>query len=125
MSDLVEVCIYHLVRLHGRSAFSKKVVEDFWDVNFPCVTVEGRVFDSNMNSFSSFSGNLFAILVYCLEVGDIYSGVVIGNDVFVNCTGDITIVLFYSIFLNICWIILCEKSYNFLWAGPFVDYVLF
>ena len=51
-----------------------KVVEDFWDVNFSCVMVEGGVVDSNMNGFSSFSGNLFAILVYYLEVADVGLG---------------------------------------------------
>ena len=50
------------------------MVEDFLDVHFFCVTVEGRVVDSNMNGFSNFSGNLFAVLVYYLEVGDVVSG---------------------------------------------------
>ena len=44
--------MYHLARLTGRSVFSKKVVADFWDVHFPCLTVGGNV-DSYMNSFSS------------------------------------------------------------------------
>ena len=51
-----------------------------------------------MNSFSSFSGKLFAILVCYLEVEDVGSGLVVGNTVLVNCTGDMTIVFFYSIF---------------------------
>ena len=48
-----------------------KVVEDFWDVHFSCVTVEGRVVDSNMNGFSCFTGSVFAALIYYLEVGDV------------------------------------------------------
>ena len=56
-----------MVRLIGTSVCSKQVVEDFWDIYFTCVTVEGRVVDSNMNGFSSFSGNLFAIFIYYLE----------------------------------------------------------
>ena len=71
---------------------------DFWDVHVGCVTVEGRVVDSNMIGFCSFSGNLFAVLVYYLEVGDFGSGVVTGNAVYVNCTGGMTIVFLYSIF---------------------------
>ena len=39
-----------------------------------------------MDAFSSFSGNLFAILVYYLEVEDVDLGMVVGNAVFVNTT---------------------------------------
>ena len=51
-----------------------------------------------MNGFSSFSGNLFATLVYYLEVEDVDSGMVIRNALLVNCTGDMTVVCFYTIF---------------------------
>ena len=84
-----------MVRLIGRSVCSKKVVEDFWDVHFSCATVEVRVVDCNMNGISSFPGNLFA--VYYLEVGDVGLQVVVGNAVYVTCTGDMTIMFFYSI----------------------------
>ena len=47
--------------------------------------VEGRAVDSTM---AGFSGNLFAVLVYYLEVGSVGLEVVVGNDVFVNCTGN-------------------------------------
>ena len=47
------------------------MVEGFWDVNFSCNTVEGRVVDSYMNGCFS---NLFTVLVYYLEVGDVGSG---------------------------------------------------
>ena len=50
-----------------------------------------------MNGFSSFFGNLFGVLVYYVEVGDVGSWVVVGNAVYVNCIGDMTIVFFYSI----------------------------
>ena len=50
------------------------MVEDFWNVHFSCVTVEGSVVESDMNGFPSFSGDLFAILVYYVEVGDVSSG---------------------------------------------------
>ena len=76
--------------------------------------VEGRVVDSNLDDFSSFSGNLFAVLVNYFEMEDIASGMVDGNAVFVNCTSEIIIVFFYSIFPNICWILLCKKGGNFL-----------
>ena len=88
------VLVNHLVGLIGRFVCSQKVVEDFWDVYFSCVTVEGRVVDPSMNGFSSFSGNLFAVLVYHLEVGDVGSGVIVGNVVFVNCTAEMAIVFF-------------------------------
>ena len=55
---------------------SKKVIKDFWDVHFSCVMVEGRIVDSNMNGFS---GSSFPLLIYYLEVGDVSSGVVVGN----------------------------------------------
>ena len=76
------------------------MVKDFWGVHFFCVLVDGRVVDSNIDGFLSFPGNLFAVSVYYtyLEVGDVGSGVVVGNDVYVNYTGDMTIVFFYSIF---------------------------
>ena len=56
------------------------------------------VVDSNMNCFSNYTGNLLAVLVYYLEVRDVGYGVIAGNDMFVNCTDDMTIVFFYSIF---------------------------
>ena len=46
------------------------MVEDFLNVHYFYVTVEGRVVDSNINGFFSFSGNLLVILVYYFEVGD-------------------------------------------------------
>ena len=51
-----------------------------------------------MDYLSSFSGNFFAVLVYYFKVGDVGFGVVVGNAVFINCTDDLTIVFFYSIF---------------------------
>ena len=92
---LWEVLVYNLVRLTGKSVCSKKVVEDFRDVHFSCVTAEGRVDDLNMDGFY---GNLFAVLVNYLEVGATGLRVVVGDVVFVNCTGDMTITFFYSIF---------------------------
>ena len=72
----------------------KKVVEDLWGVHLSCCTVEGMVVDSNMNGFSNFSGNLFAVLVCYLEMGDVGLVVDVGNSMFVNCTDDMTIVFF-------------------------------
>ena len=57
--------------------------------------VEGGVVDSNMNSFS---GNLFAVLIYYLEVGDGGLGADVWNAVFVNCTVDMTIVVIVSLY---------------------------
>ena len=57
---------------------------------FGCMVVH-----SNMDGFS---GNWFAVLVCYLEVIDDGLEVVVGNAVFVNCTGDITNLFFYSIF---------------------------
>ena len=69
---------------HWKICLLQEVVEDFSDVHFSCVMVEGRVADSSMDGFSS---NFFAILIYYLEVEDVGSGVVVGNAVDVNCTG--------------------------------------
>ena len=74
------------------------MVEDFWDIHFSHVTLEGKVVDSNMYGFSC---NLFVVFVYHLELGDVGLAVVVGNAAFVNCTCDMTIVFFYS-FPNIC-----------------------
>ena len=87
------------------------MVEDSWGVEFSSVTVEGRIVDSNMDGFSS---NLLAVSVCFCKVGDVGLGMVVGNVVFVNCTGDMTIVFFYYIPPNICWTCLCKKGHNFL-----------
>ena len=52
-----------------------------------------------------------------LEVADVGLRVVVGNAVFVNCTGHITIVFFYSIFqtfVGFCYLI---KVTDFFWTG--------
>ena len=41
-------------------------------------------------------GSLFSILVYYLEMGDVGLEMIVGNAVFVNCTGNMTILFFYS-----------------------------
>ena len=53
---------------------------------------EGRVVDCNMDGLSSFSSDLFAVFVCYLKVEDAGSGEVLWNAVYVNCTGDMTIV---------------------------------
>ena len=89
------------------------------------MTVEGWVVISNMDNFSSLSGNLFTVLVCYPEVGDVGIGVGVGNSVYVNCTGDMTIVLFYSIFQTSAGFSHVWKVATFFWAEPFVDYALF
>ena len=71
-----------------RAICSKYFVEDFKNVHFSSVVVKGRIVVSNMEGFSSFSGILFAILVYYFEVGDASFGIVVGYTALVNCTGD-------------------------------------
>ena len=78
-----------------------------------------------MNGVSSFSGNLFALLFYYLEVRDAGPGVIVANAVFANCTGGITNLFFYCIFLTPARFPYVKKVAIFFWAGPFVDYVLF
>ena len=53
-----------------------------------------------MDGFCIYSGTLFAVLVYYLEVRDIGSWMAVGNAVFVNCMGDMIIVLFFLYFLD-------------------------
>ena len=78
------------------------------------VVVEGRFVDFNIDGFSCFSGNMFAVLIYYLEVEDVGLRMVVENAVFVNCTSDMTIVHFSLYLPKICWIFLSKKGYNFL-----------
>ena len=48
-----------------------------------------------------------------------------GNPVFVNCTGDMTIVSFYSIFQTSAGFSCVRKVEVSIWAAQFVDYVFF
>ena len=114
-----------MVRFIGRSVHSLKVVEDFLDVHFSCVMVGGRVVDSNMNGFTIFSGNLFAVLVYYLEMGDVGSRVVVGNALFVNCTDSMTIAFLHPIFQASAGFSYLRKVTVFFWEGSIVDYVWF
>ena len=50
-----------------------------------------------MDGFSSFPGNLFGVLIYYYERGDVGFGMIIGHTVLVICTGDMTAVFFDSI----------------------------
>ena len=84
-----------------------------------------RVVDSRMNGFSSFSGNLFAVLVYCLEVGEVGSEMVVGKAVYVHCTGDMTTVFFHSIFQISGGFFYVRKVAIIFWVGPFIDYFPF
>ena len=77
------------VQSHGRSetttwldsledlSVPRRWYKIFYVVPFSSVTAEGRVSDSKMNGFSSFSGNSFAVLTYYIKVGDVGSGLVI------------------------------------------------
>ena len=56
----------------GRYVFSKKVLEDFLDVHFSCVIIEGRIVDSNMDGFFCSQHSLFY-----LEVGDVGFGLLL------------------------------------------------
>ena len=47
---------------------------------------------------NGFSGNLFDVRVYNLEVGDVSFRVVFRNAVLLNCTCEMTIVFFYYSF---------------------------
>ena len=77
---------------------------------------EDRVTDFNMDGFSSFTGSVFASLIYYLEVGYFGIGVVILNVVFVNCTGDMSIMFLYSIFQTSAGISCVRKVAIFFWA---------
>ena len=50
---------------------------------------------------------------------------VVGNAVFANCTGDMTIVFFFSIFQTFTGFSYVTKVAIFLLSGPFVDYIPF
>ena len=58
-------------------------------------------------------------------MGDVGSGMVVGHTVLVNCTSDMTVVFFNSIFQTSGGLSYVGKDTIFFWTGPFVDYVLF
>ena len=58
-------------------------------------------------------------------MGDVGLEMDVGNGVYVNCTGEITIVFFYSVFLIHAGFFNVRKVAIFFLAGPFVDYVCF
>ena len=72
-------------------------MKDFWDVHFSHVVVEGRIVKSDMDGFSSFPGNLFAVLIYYFEMEDVGFGMIDTYTVLVNCIGNVTAVFFDSI----------------------------
>ena len=74
-----------------------------------------------MNGFSSFPGNLVAILVYYLEVGDVGFGMLIGHTVLMNCTGYVTAVFTVSILQTSAGLSFVGKVTISFWTGPFVD----
>ena len=57
------------------------VAENFWDVHFFHGAVGGRIVNSNMDGFSRFPGNLFAVLIYYFEMGDVGFGMIAGYTV--------------------------------------------
>ena len=92
---------------------------------FPVLQPRAGLLILDTDSFSSFPGNLFAVLIYYPEVGDVSSGLVVGKVMFVYCTGDMTIVFFYSMFQTSAGFSYMRKVALFFWEGPFIDYVLF
>ena len=50
------------------------VVEDFLNVQFSCDTIEHWVIDPDVDSFS---GKLFAVLIYYFEMGYVGMGLVV------------------------------------------------
>ena len=104
----------------------QKEVEDFWDEHFSSVTVEGMDVDFNMDGFS---GSLFTFLVSYLELWDVGLWVVVGNAVYVNCTGYMTNMFFYSIskhlldFQTSAGFSYLRMVSIFFWAEPFMEYV--
>ena len=103
----------------------KNMVEDFWDVHFSSVTVQGMVVDSNMNGFSNLYGKLLAILVYYLEVGNAGLGWLFEMLCLYIFTGDMISVSFYSIFQTSTGFFYVKMVTMFFLAGQFVDYVSF
>ena len=74
---------------------------------------------------AGFCGNLFAVLVYYLDVGEVGSWVVVGNDDYFKCTGEMTTVFLYCIYQTSAGLSYVRKVANFFWTGPFVYYDFF
>ena len=49
----------------------QKSVEDFWNVHFSSVMIEYQAVDADVDGFPGFSSNMFALLIYYFEVGDV------------------------------------------------------
>ena len=68
-----------------------------------------------MSDFSSFPGNLFAILVSYFQMGHVGFGMIVGHTVLVNSTSDVAAVFSDSILQTSAQVThLCRKGYNFL-----------
>ena len=86
----------------------------FLGCTFLSLTAEANIADSNMDVFSSFSGNLFTVLVYYLGVDDIGSRMAGGNAVVCKLHWCHDCSVLFMCFPNVCWIVLCKKGSNFL-----------
>ena len=84
---------------------------------FPII-VGKRVGGSDMDRFSIFFSNLFTLLAYYLEVGDVGSGMDVGNTMFVNCTVRLIVVFFNSILQTSAVFSYVENVTISLWEGP-------
>ena len=78
---------------------------------------------SNIDGLYNFPGNLFAVLIYYCDMGDVVFGMIVGYTVLVNCTGDMTAVLFDSILYTLAGLTYVGEVAIFSWTGPFVDQI--
>ena len=68
---------------------------------------------------------MVAILNYYFEVGDVGCGMIVGHNVLVNSTGNMTTVFLDSILYTSAGFTYVGKVTIFFRAGPFVNNVLF
>ena len=83
------------------------------------------VVDSDVDGFPGFSCNLFGVLIYYFEVGDVGMGVVVGFTLDVNCTNYMAGMFFRSVLQTSLALTNVKFTATVFRTGLFVDYILF
>ena len=81
--------------------------------------------DPDEDGSPGFSANMFAVLIYYFEVGDVGMGLVVGFTVVVNSTCYMTAMFFHSMSQTSAGFISARLTATFFRTGSFLDYSLF
>ena len=108
-----------------RACLLLEICWNFWYVHFSCATVECQIVDPGLDSFPGWYCNLFTVLIYYFEVGDLVMGVVFACTVDIYCTGFMTATFFHSIFQTSAGLSNVKLTATSFRAGLFAVYILF